>query len=217
MDKEQLKQKYQDEKVLCIPRWYFETAARSYDSERALNISIANHGWYDLRYEVEMDESILQVIPYIVLRHNGKYFVTNRLAGDERLKGMVAFLGGHIDDTDWVVNHSFKSTISPYDTIVKGLIRELTEETTVKPNQLCTMETIDVFVDNRSQVSRCHVCELFVLDTTTDDIAIRETDKLEGAWLTLDELKEKVALGKCEGWAALTVDYLSTLEGVNHD
>jgi predicted NUDIX family phosphoesterase len=213
MDKEQLKQKYGDEKVLCIPRWYFETAIKHYDDELALNISIANHGWYDYRYEVEMDETILQVIPYVVLRHNGKYFVTKRLAGDERLKGMVAFLGGHIDDSDLVVNHGCHTGISPYDTIVKGMVRELTEETTVKENQIHINEPIDVFVDNSSQVSRCHVCELFVIDTTTDNIVIRETEKLEGAWLTLDELKEKVALGKCEGWAARTVGYLSTLEG----
>ena len=209
MNKEQLKQKYGDEKVLCIPRWYYESACGIHNTTFALEYAIANVGYFDYRYDVEMDESVLQVIPYVVLRHNNKYFVTKRLAGDERLKGMVAFLGGHIDPSDAMMSNISKSKIAPYTTMYNGLKRELLEETTVNAKSITGDYFVDVFVDNSSQVSRCHVCQLVLVDVNTDDVKIRETEKLEGDWVTLEELNELKSNGKTEGWCGITIDLLN--------
>ena len=211
MNKEQLKQKYGDEKVLCIPRWYYETACNIHNTNNALEYAIANTGYFDYRYEVEMDESVLQVIPYVVLTHEDKYFVTKRLGGDERLKGMVAFLGGHINPCDAVKSIISKSKIAPYTTMYNGLKRELLEETTLKAKSITGDYLKDVFVDNSSQVSRCHVCQLVIVDVDTDDIKIREVEKLEGDWVTLEQLNELKASGKTEGWCGITIDLLNKM------
>lgn len=209
MDKEQLKSKYGDEKVLCVPRWYYETACKCSANRQALDTSIANAGYFDYRYEVEMDESVLQVIPYVVLKHEDRYFVTMRLGGDERLQGMIAFLGGHIEPSDVEFSDDIKSGIKPIWTMYHGLMRELCEETTLDKDSHATINFKTVFVDNSSQVSRCHVCQLVVVEVDTYDIEIRETDKLEGAWVTLDDLNELKANGKTEGWCGITIDLLN--------
>ena len=214
MDKEQLKQKYGDEKVLCIPRWYYESACNIHESGFALEYSIANAGYFDYRYEVEMDESVLQVIPYVVLSHEGKYFVTKRLGGDERLKGMVAFLGGHIDPTDMEFSYISKTRIAPYTTMYNGFKRELIEETTLDPVCITGDYFTNVFVDNSSQVSRCHVCQLVLVSISTDNVKIKETDKLEGDWVTLEELNELKASGKTEGWCSIAIDLLNKMQEV---
>ena len=209
MDKEQLKSKYGDEKVLCVPRWYYESACKCSANRQALDISIANAGYFDYRYEVEMDESVLQVIPYVVLKHEDKYFITLRLGGDERLQGMAAFLGGHIEPTDVEFSSDFKSGIKPIWTMYHGLMRELSEETTFMPGDHTTMKFNTVFVDNSSQVSRCHVCQLVIVEVNNANIEIRETDKLEGAWVTLGDLNDLKANGKTEGWCGITIDLLN--------
>ena len=209
MNKEQLKSKYGDERVLCVPRWYYETVCKSSANRQALETSIANAGYFDYRYEVEMDESVLQVIPYVVLKHGDKYFVTMRLGGDERLQGMVAFLGGHVEPCDIEFSVDIDSGIKPIWTMLHGLTRELREETTLETCNGAKINFKTVFVDNSSQVSRCHVCQLVIVEVDTDDIEIRETDKLEGAWVTLDELNGLKANGKTESWCGITIDLLN--------
>lgn len=205
MNTEQLKAKYGDEKVLCIPRRVYEADPENWNFLRLTNV-ISDKGFFAYRYEVEMDESILQVIPYVVLKHEDKYFITKRIAGDERLKGMTAFLGGHIDEKDGSVHEDL---IHSYDVIVVGMFRELTEETTLDINQVTNILAADVFVDESSQVSRCHICQLMIVEVDSMDIEIKETEKLEGGWVTLDELKVIKDSGKAEGWCKIAIDILT--------
>ena len=136
MDKQELKNKYGNEKVLCVRKYHYDLTCDVYKKQGdnyefvSLLDTIERAGYYDLRYEVETDEKVLQVIPYIVLKSGDKYFVTKRLAGDARLTGMIGFLGGHIDPSDLALNLSGRG-IDPLKTINNGAARELSEDFTV--------------------------------------------------------------------------------------
>ena len=99
MNKEELKAKYKDEKVLCVKNIFLDTWTKCCDSKtKALLYAINNHGYFDYRYNAELDFDSKQVIPYIVLEHDGKYFVTERIQGDSRLVGGLSIaVGGHIN------------------------------------------------------------------------------------------------------------------------
>lgn len=214
--------KYGDEKVLCVPRWYYESAAKISNPDNLLDnpleTSVVNVGYFDYRNDVEMDESVLQVIPYVVLRYKDRYFITQRLGGDERLQGMCAFIGGHVDVEDTVANSGYKSGIDYMLTISEGLIREIEEETTCKFKDNITNIAFDhVFIDNSAQVSRCHVCQLVIVDVNTKDIKIKETDKLIGNWVDLSILKLLKEEGKTEGWASIVIDYLNKIGGTQDE
>ena len=74
MTTEQLKIKYGNEQVLCIPRDCYE-GMQSYDYGELLS-DIRFEGKFKLRYEVEQDEQWLQVIPYVVVKCGDEYFIT---------------------------------------------------------------------------------------------------------------------------------------------
>ena len=206
MNKEVLKAKYGNEKVLCIPNVYEEGYCYLdllYDVTRA--------GEFKLRYEVEQDEKWLQVIPYVVVKNNDKYFITRRLGGDERLKGMVAFLGGHVNPEDECNYQLSKDLIDADFTLLNCVERELEEETNIYEWMINDYKCVKVFVDMRAPVSRVHICALVIADLPDEFIkyaTIKEVEKLEGDWATLEELKEIMESGKMEGWAEIATKEL---------
>lgn len=206
MNIEKLHAKYGEEKVLCIPNLY-EEGYCYFD----LMHDITRFGEFKLRYKVEQDENWLQVIPYVVVKNSGKYFVTRRLAGDERLKGMVAFLGGHVNPIDRSANWLVEELISADATMHNCVLRELREETTISDWMIGECKCIKVFVDTRAPVSRVHICALVITELPDEFVKylkIRETEKLEGDWVTLEELKEAMDNGKMEGWAEIATKEL---------
>ena len=152
----------------------------------------------------------MQVIPYIVLKCEDKYFVTKRLDGDHRLVGMIGFLGGHIDKSDLVLK---ERNIDPFMTIYNGAIRELKEEVGVDITKYRTTLT-NVFNDTSNDVSKVHICALMVVDVDANDmesVKVLETEKLEGLWLDINELGEYSAKDKMENWAVITYEKLKEL------
>jgi predicted NUDIX family phosphoesterase len=167
-------------------------------------VDIARNGEFKLRYEVEQDENYLQVIPYVIVKCGDKYFITERLGGDHRLKGMTAFVGGHIDSCDKAVSLLDKNLIAPEETIMRGIARELFEE--INLCQIESLKCVGTFVDNRQPVSRVHICALIIAEITEltkTTVHVKELDKLKGKWVSLDELKELMDSGKMEGWAEI--------------
>lgn len=211
MELKELMQKYGTEKVLCIENKYIpNTKINMMDFIETMSLRCFSQ----LRAEAEIDTNSRQIIPYVVIRkriENVDYvYATTRLKGDSRLKGQVSIgTGGHIDISDIVMDKDFNFKINMYDTIENCIVRELQEETTltnVKKWLFNNLELNDMFIDNRSEVSKVHLCLLFVLDLPCDvNIEIREVDKLEGEWICLEDVKN---IKKLENWSEKAYELL---------
>lgn len=212
MDKEKLKEKYKDEKVICIPKHNYDVKVSHKEyTVRDLYEDITTDGSFRLRYEVETDDSYLQVIPYVVVKCDNEYFVTKRIGGDERLLGRIAFVGGHVDEEDAVPSWLGENVIDVDTTLFNGFDRELTEEIGITLFHINKNNVKCVFYDDRNDVSKCHICLLIVAniyDDAKEDIKVKETDKLIGEWATLDKLQEYCEQGLAENWCEIAVNLL---------
>lgn len=205
VNKEELKQKYQDEQVLCVKNFHLNTWTKCCDSKiQALLNTIKNHGYFDFRHNAEIDFEAKQVIPYVVLKYKDKYFVTERIKGDSRLVGGLSIaVGGHINPCDMKEGMNY-----PWDMIVNCMERELTEETTIDIyNNPDSFETITTFVDESAEVSKVHVCVLILVELTSDAIEIKETDKLKGQWMSVEEIEG--VKDRLEGWSSIALEILN--------
>ena len=205
MTKEQLMEKYKDEKVLCVSNHDLKNLKNPKKNPiRTLMKGIKKHGYFDYRYNAEIDYSAKQVIPYVVLKCGDEYFATKRLNGDRRLVGgMSIAVGGHVNPCDLVDESSLDY---PKNVVDACMVRELFEETTINFTNVCGKEYVTTFVDNSADVSKVHVCLLVVIELKNKDIEIRETNKLEGVWLNEQQVLD--LYDKFENWSKIAIDLL---------
>lgn len=204
MNKESLMEKYKDEHVLCISNCFIRVGHKDgLTNVKFLLESIKEHGYFDYRYIAEVNFDAKQVIPYVVLKHKDKYFVTERIKGDSRLVGGLSIaVGGHINPCDMKI-----SLDSPIDVVNSCIKRELQEETTIELENIESQTFVTTFVDESSEVSKVHVCLLTVVEVNTDDIEIKEVDKLKGKWMKANEVSD--VYDRFEGWSKIAVDLLN--------
>jgi predicted NUDIX family phosphoesterase len=149
------------------------------------------------RAEVEDDPSYQQIIPYLVFRHGDRYLLTRRLkaSSEKRLRQLYSLgVGGHINPGD--LEHG--------DPISDGLKREWEEEVEYAGAFESTL--LGLINDDSSPVSRVHLGVVFLIDGDSPDIRIRETDKLSGELLTLDEMR--IYYLAMESWSQVVYDRL---------
>jgi len=116
----------------------------------------------------------------VVFRHADRYFLTRRLkaSSEKRLRQQYSLgVGGHINPGD----------LENGDPVLDGLKREFEEEVEYAGDFQATL--LGLINDDSSPVSKVHLALAFLVDGSTPDIAIRETDKLAGELLTLEEMR----------------------------
>ncbi|HEY2599127.1 MAG TPA: NUDIX hydrolase [Candidatus Dormibacteraeota bacterium] len=159
---------------------------------------IREHHFFMARAKVEDDPSYQQIIPYVVFRHGDRYFLTHRLraSSEKRLRKQYSLgLGGHINPGD----------LEGGDPIQDGLKREWEEE--VVYDGTFEAKLIGLLNDESSPVSKVHLGVVFLVDGSSPDIAIRETEKLAGELLTLDEMR--IYYLGMESWSQMVYDRLA--------
>ena len=190
------------EQVLCVRRedifpdgaWH-GFVSDNLDRYRSV---IRQHHFFKPRAEVEDDPSFQQIIPYVVFRHGDRYFLTHRLraSSERRLRKQYSLgVGGHINPGD----------LSAGDPILDGLRREWEEEVVYDGRFEATL--LGLLNEDSSPVSKVHLGVVFIVDGDTPDIAIRETDKLAGELLTLDEMRRLYL--QMESWSQILYDWLA--------
>jgi predicted NUDIX family phosphoesterase len=190
------------EQVLCVKRedmfpdgaWH---GFVSTDLERHQRVIRERHSFRP-RAEVEEDPSFQQIIPYVVFRHDGRYFLTHRLraSSEKRLRKQYSLgLGGHINPGDLIGG----------DAVMGGLKREWQEE--VVYDGRFEARLIGFLNEDSSPVSKVHLGVVFLLDGDSPNIAIRETNKLAGELLTLDEMR--IYYLGMESWSQIVYDQLT--------
>jgi predicted NUDIX family phosphoesterase len=149
------------------------------------------------RSQAEQDPSHKQVIPYLILRDGPRYFLMQRTkaGGDARLHDRWSIgIGGHLDADDGDVDG--------------GLRREWTEE--LVSAVLPAWRAVGVLNDDTTEVGAVHLGIVFVADIEGGAVHVRETDKLRGAFATVEEVR--AVYDRLETWSALAFDHLRAAE-----
>ena len=190
------------EQVLCVKRedifpdgaWHgFVT-----DHLERHQAVIRERHFFMARAEVEDDPSYQQIIPYVVFRHGDRYFLTHRLraSSEKRLRKQYSLgVGGHINPGD----------LEGGDPIQDGLKREWEEEVVYEGS--FEAHLIGLLNDESSPVSKVHLGVVFLVDGDRPEIAIRETEKLAGELLTLNEMR--IYYLGMESWSQMVYDRLT--------
>ncbi len=185
------------EQVLVIPRglaldgpgWH---GVRRGGLER-IRAAIASAGRFVSRRDAEVDPSLKQIIPYLVLRDGPRYFLMRRTraGGDVRLHERWSIgVGGHLNPGDRDLD--------------SGLLREWHEE--VEADFVPSFNFVGLLNDDDTDVGSVHLGVVYVADARGRPVSVRETDKLEGAFAppeSVDEVRERL-----ETWSALVFDFL---------
>lgn len=164
-----------------------------------LLVSVRQHYRFRPRKEVEEDPAEPQIIPYVVFRHQDRYFLTHRLrrSSERRLRHLYSLgVGGHINPED---------VAGAADPIDAGLRREWEEEVVYSGG--FDYRLIGAINDQTTPVGRVHVGLIFLVEGSRPEISIREVDKLAGTLLTLDAMRSYYL--DMESWSQLIFDYLT--------
>jgi predicted NUDIX family phosphoesterase len=165
---------------------------RGGDVSSYLDIISAEAGFRP-RPEAEEDPSWKQVIPYLLLRDRGRFFLMRRTAagGDARLHQRWSIgVGGHLGPGD--------------ATIEAGLRREFEEELAAdwRPEP----RLLGLLNDDSTPVGQVHLGVVFEAEAAGRAVAVRETHKLSGAFVE----PEAVLRGyeHLETWSQLLFDFV---------
>ena len=189
------------ERVLCVSReeLFRGGAWDGLSSDRLDEVQrlIRERSCFMPRREVEEDPSYQQVIPYVVFRHGDRYLLTRRLgaSSEKRLRHLYSLgVGGHINPED----------VANGDPVLDGMRREWEEE--VAYAGPIRARLLGLIHEESAPVGRVHLGVVFLVEGDTPEIAIRETEKLSGELLTLDEMR--IHYLEMESWSQIVYDRL---------
>jgi predicted NUDIX family phosphoesterase len=193
----------EDERVLCVARdlvfpdgaWH---GLVSTGLHRVLRI-VRAVGEYRPRLHVEDDPGQQQIIPYCIVRHaDGTYLLTRRLrrSTERRLHDLHSLgVGGHVNPGDGVDD----------DPVSGGLRREWREEVVCPAG--ATAWLVGLLNDDSAPVSAVHLGLVFLVEPhDAVAVTVRETHKLEGSSLRLEEMAPLLAT--MESWSQLAYEGL---------
>jgi predicted NUDIX family phosphoesterase len=139
----------------------------------------------------EDDPGYKQLIPYVVVRDVNRVFLMERTAagGDARLHGKASIgVGGHLNPVD-----------EGEDALMIGLRREWHEE--LETDWEPEFELIGLLNDDSNPVGAVHLGVVFSVEAAGRPVAVREHDKLTGAFAGADEVA--AAWDRLETWSQL--------------
>lgn len=197
INRKELKEKYKDEKVFIIPIQKVQHLKDKFNPakhDKNIWTKYDNTGVYANRWEAEYEPSMQQLIPYFIVYNEdkSKLYVGKRIKGDHRLVDRMSLgFGGHIDECD-----------GTDQIVLKALMREMFEELDIDPISKATyMGTIRDIESSTND----HLGLVFNIKAQEGKVHIKEVDKLEGVWMTKEEIYENYA--KFENWSKYIIDF----------
>jgi predicted NUDIX family phosphoesterase len=155
--------------------------------------AIARAGRYEPRPDMERDPTFKQVIPYLVVRDGTRYFLMRRTKGgaDDRLHDRWSIgVGGHLNPGDGGLD--------------RGLRREWQEE--LDADFIPEFRLVGLLNDDTTDVGRVHLGAVYTADVGGREVAIRETDKLTGAFAEAADVA--AVADRLETWSRLVFEFL---------
>jgi predicted NUDIX family phosphoesterase len=198
-----------EEMILVVRRSLFDALGAfqglNFDVERYLPAFLAReNNFFMPRSAAESDPSFKQIIPYVLLTHEGRvhHYVRGKKAGEQRLvaKGSLG-IGGHMNDSD---EGLFAMDRDAYNISVQ---REVAEE--LQLNSAYTNRTVALLNDDSNEVGRVHLGVLHVFELETDDVRKGE------AMITELQFLDRASLAgrreAMESWSQICFDHLDQL------
>lgn len=156
----------------------------------------------------EADPTYKQLIPYVIMAHDGKYlsYVRGKRAGEKRLVGNRSIgIGGHINPIDNEVPLFDADFRRMYRTAVQ---REVAEEVAVKVNY--TDRVVAFLNDESNEVGSVHLGIVHFWALDAPNVNKREQMITQMAFMTSAELQ--AVKDSLETWSALCADHLEEME-----
>jgi len=192
-----------DEKILVVPRLqlFKESDFQGFipmNDFSSYELLIREQGQFLWRSEMEEDPTFKQIIPYLIFKNDGRYFLMHRRAdaSEQRLKGKATLgIGGHLREAD--MHHGSIETWAE---------REFNEEVNYAGGLKIT--PLGLINDDSNPVGRVHIGFVYLLDGASSEISIKSELK-DGALYPLDQIvAQKDAL---ESWSQLILPALAAI------
>jgi len=159
------------------------------------------------RSQAESEPAYKQLIPYVIMSHNGRYlsYVRGKRAGETRLLGNRSIgIGGHINPVD--------NEVPLFDTDYRelyrrGVEREVAEEVMIEANH--TDRIVALLNDDSNEVGQVHlgIVHYWALDSAK--IEKREQMITQMSFMTIDQLRQ--VRDTLETWSSLCLDGLNQM------
>ena len=166
-----------------------------------LRDAVRAQGRYLERPLAEEDPGHKQLIPYVVVRDGARVFLMERTdaGGDARLHGKASIgVGGHLNPVD-----------DGEDQLMAGLRREWAEE--LEADWEPEFRLVGLLNDDTNPVGAVHLGVVFTVEAAGRPLAVRERDKLVGAFVEPDAVAE--AWERLETWSQLVAESLGLAGG----
>jgi predicted NUDIX family phosphoesterase len=160
------------------------------------------------RSQAEKDPSHKQLIPYVIMAHNGRYFsyVRGRRAGESRLVGNRSIgIGGHINPVDADNSTLFAYLFENYRTAVE---REVAEEVTVETTY--TDSIVALLNDDSNEVGSVHLGIVHYWNLDAPKVDKKEQMITQMAFMTPEELQQ--VRDTLETWSQKCLDGLTQMK-----
>jgi predicted NUDIX family phosphoesterase len=169
-------------------------AGRAFDVIRensgAILELIASKHFFIPRPKAEVSPQYRQVIPYVVITHRDDVFTLRRTKKqhEARLHDKISIgIGGHIN---------------PGHDVMAGLRKELEEEVAVE--EPFTLDFVGILNDESTEVSRVHLGAVYLLQASSANVHVRETEKMTGSWNSRRDLASM--RDAMESWSQIVFD-----------
>jgi predicted NUDIX family phosphoesterase len=206
----------QEEQVLVISRKVLEQAGMfqglTFDVDRYLEkIFAPGAASFMKRSQAEKDPSYKQLIPYVIMSHEGKFlsYVRGRRAGETRLTGLRSIgIGGHINPADDMplFNDNF------YETYLAAVSREVAEEVSLETSH--TDRVIALLNDESNEVGSVHLGIVHHWILNNPKVSRREQMITQMTFMTPAELHD--VHDSMETWSSLCLTCLPKLAHINN-
>lgn len=158
---------------------------------------VRRHGAYLPRSEMEHDPAWKQLIPYPVLRDGPAWFLTRRTkaGADPRLHDRWSIgVGGHVNPGDGGLDGDLST----------ALRREWHEE--LVADFVPDLRFVGLLNDDTTPVGQVHLGLVYEGDAAGRPVAVRETDKLSGAFATSASVA--AVADRLETWSRIAFGFL---------
>jgi predicted NUDIX family phosphoesterase len=196
-----------EERVLCFKRELLEELGvfqgLSLEIDRYLPVvTSSSHLVYLNRSDAEQDKRFKQLIPYVLILHNGRILRYRRGRGGQetRLHGLFSVgIGGHISEDD----HGLFSNDRGYQ---EGMRRELAEEVAIEEMNEAAVALIN---DDSTDVGYVHFGVVHVMHVANEAVAGRRSGIVGPEFVPIaDAVKDPSGY---ESWSRFCVERLDLL------
>jgi predicted NUDIX family phosphoesterase len=201
----------QEEQVLVIERKIIEQLGMfhglAFDVDRYLDsIFIQGLPRFMPRAQAEQDPSYKQLIPYVIMAHQRKYFsyVRGKRACESRLTGNRSIgIGGHINPVDWTL-----FSTEPFQTYLEAVKREVAEEVSVETSH--SDSVVALLNDDSNEVGSVHLGIVHLWKLDAPRVEKKEQMITQMAFMTPEELEQ--IRDTLETWSKLCLDGLAEMD-----